>query len=288
MPVAPAAAFAPVRRIGGATGWYYGDSLWRLRGFLDLLAGGVGLRRGRRDPEIPAVGSALDFWRVEAYETDRLLRLRAEMRVPGRAWLQFEVDGDEERGSTIHQTAIFDPSGLAGLAYWYALKPLHEIVFRGMLAGIARAATGGQPTEMFEHAHVVSSQLDEAFGFFSEPENLPRLTPRVMGFRIVERPGAVKAGARFRYRVSGLVTWVAEITDWDPPHGFADLQVRGPYRSWRHRHELRAVDGGTEVRDRIEYRLRGGPLAPLLAPAHRFFLRQLFAYRSRKLDELLG
>jgi uncharacterized protein YbjT (DUF2867 family) len=144
VPVAPAAAFAPVRRIGGTTGWYYGDFLWRLRGLLDLLVGGVGVRRGRRDPETPVVGSALDFWRVEAYEAERLLRLRAEMRVPGRAWLQFEVDGDDEGGSTIRQTAMFDPSGLAGLLYWYALRPLHELVFRGMLAGIARDATGGR------------------------------------------------------------------------------------------------------------------------------------------------
>ncbi len=139
VPVPADRAFAPIRRIGGAAGWYHGDALWRLRGFLDLLVGGVGLRRGRRDPETPAVGSALDFWRVEAYEPDRLLRLRAEMRLPGRAWLQFEVDGDG-RSSRIHQTAIFDPSGLAGLLYWYALLPLHALVFRGMLAGISRRA----------------------------------------------------------------------------------------------------------------------------------------------------
>lgn len=85
----------------------------------------------------PIVGSPLDFWRVEAYEPDRLLRLRAEMRLPGRAWLQFEVDGDERR-SLIRQTAIYDPVGLAGLVYSYALLPLHELVFRGMLAAIAR------------------------------------------------------------------------------------------------------------------------------------------------------
>lgn len=134
----PVRAFAPIRRIGGRNGWYHGNALWRLRGFLDLLVGGVGLRRGRRDPETPAVGSALDFWRVEAYEPDRLLRLRAEMRMPGRAWLQFEVDGDEQ-GSEIRQTALFDPVGLAGLFYWYALLPLHKLVFRGMLDGIANA-----------------------------------------------------------------------------------------------------------------------------------------------------
>jgi uncharacterized protein YbjT (DUF2867 family) len=141
VPLPPAQAFAPIRRIGGATGWYYGDALWRLRGFLDLLAGGVGLRRGRRDPETPTVGSALDFWRVEAYEPDQLLRLRAEMRLPGRAWLQFEVDGDEH-SSRIRQTAIFDPVGLAGLLYWYALLPLHRLVFEGMLDAIAVRASG--------------------------------------------------------------------------------------------------------------------------------------------------
>jgi hypothetical protein len=140
VPVAPAQAFAPIRRIGGGAGWYYADSLWRLRGFFDLLAGGVGLRRGRRDQATPTVSSALDFWRVEAYEPDHLLRLRAEMRLPGRAWLQFEVDGDEQ-GSRIHQTAIFDPIGVAGLLYWFALLPLHRLVFAGTLDGIAQRAT---------------------------------------------------------------------------------------------------------------------------------------------------
>lgn len=138
--VPPGSAFRPVRRIGGETGWYYADALWRLRGFLDLLVGGAGLRRGRRDPETPTVGSALDFWRVEAHEPDRLLRLRAEMRLPGRAWLQFEVEGDEQT-SRIRQTAIFDPVGLAGLVYWYALLPLHKVVFQRMLEGVARKAT---------------------------------------------------------------------------------------------------------------------------------------------------
>ena len=285
LPVAPAQAFAPIRRIGGKTGWYYGRSLWRLRGALDLLAGGDGLRPGRVESDSLTVGARVDFWRVEAYEPDRLLRLRAEMRLPGKAWLEFAVDGDES-GSRIRQTAIFDPSGIAGLLYWYALTPFHDFVFRGMLAGIAAEATGAA-TETFEHAHVVSTPLDEAFAFFSDPANLPRLTPRLMRFQIVERPDELKVGARFRYRV-GLVTWIAEITAWDPPHGFADTQVSGPYRMWRHRHELAEVEGGTEVRDVIEYRLRGGPAARVLEPAHRAFLRRLFAYRSRRLDELLG
>jgi uncharacterized protein YbjT (DUF2867 family) len=137
--VPPAEAFAPIRRIGGTTGWYASDWLWRLRGFIDLLGGGVGMRRGRRDPERLRVGDSVDWWRVETYEPDQLLRLRAEMKLPGRAWLEFEVR-PTERGSTIRQTAVFDPSGLLGLIYWYGVYPLHVAVFRGMLAGIAQAA----------------------------------------------------------------------------------------------------------------------------------------------------
>jgi len=139
--VGPEDAFAPIRRIGGETGWYAYDWLWRLRGLLDLLVGGVGVRRGRPAPEGAHKGDALDFWRVEAYEPDRLLRLSAEMKLPGRAWLEFEVV-PREGGATIRQTALFDPAGLGGLAYWYGLYPLHSLVFSGMLHGIARAATG--------------------------------------------------------------------------------------------------------------------------------------------------
>jgi uncharacterized protein YbjT (DUF2867 family) len=137
--VSPAQAFRPIRRIGGESGWYFGDRLWRLRGFVDLLVGGVGVRRGRRDPETPAVGSAVDFWRVEAYEPGRLLRLRAEMRLPGRAWLQFEVNRNDT-GSTIRQTASFQPTGLLGTVYWYGLFPVHSWIFKGMLTRIADAA----------------------------------------------------------------------------------------------------------------------------------------------------
>jgi hypothetical protein len=134
----PPAAFAPIQRIGGATGWYYGNWLWRFRGWLDLLAGGVGMRRGRRDSEQLKAGDALDCWRVEAFEAGRTLRLAAEMKLPGRAWLEFEVTAEAE-GSLIRQTAVFDPVGLAGLLYWYLVYPLHQLVFGGMLRGIARA-----------------------------------------------------------------------------------------------------------------------------------------------------
>jgi len=137
--VSPASAFAPIQRIGGSNGWYFANFLWRLRGFLDLLVGGVGLRRGRRDPHTLAPGDALDFWRVLACEPDRRLGLVAEMKVPGRAWLQFEVEPNG-RGSVIRQTAIFDPAGIAGLLYWYTLYPAHRWIFRGMLHEIAAVA----------------------------------------------------------------------------------------------------------------------------------------------------
>ncbi|MGE0025934.1 MAG: SDR family oxidoreductase [Thermoleophilia bacterium] len=140
VPVPPAAAFAPIRRIGGRRGWYYGRFLWRIRGLIDLPFGGAGMRRGRRDPEHLLPGDTVDSWRVEAIEADRLLRLSAEMRLPGRAWLQFEVEPDGD-GSVIRQTAIFDPVGLMGRAYWYAVSPFHRFVFRGMVRGIAREAT---------------------------------------------------------------------------------------------------------------------------------------------------
>jgi uncharacterized protein YbjT (DUF2867 family) len=137
--VPPVLAFAPIRRIGGSNGWYFASFLWRIRGFFDLLVGGVGLRRGRRDPQTLVAGDALDFWRVESFEPDRRLSLVAEMKVPGRAWLQFEVEAND-RGSQIRQTAIFDPAGLGGLLYWYALYPIHYCIFTGMLHQIAAIA----------------------------------------------------------------------------------------------------------------------------------------------------
>lgn len=138
----PEQAYRPISRIGGQVGWYYGNRLWRLRGLMDLAVGGPGLRRGRRDADSLSPGDTLDFWRVEAVEPGRLLRLAAEMRLPGRAWLQFEVT-PEAGGSLIRQTALFDPVGLRGLLYWYALWGIHRLVFAGMLRNIVRAAAGG-------------------------------------------------------------------------------------------------------------------------------------------------
>ena len=138
----PEEAFAPIQRIGGTTGWYAANWFWRLRGFIDTLRGGVGLRRGRRDPHDLRVGDTVDFWRVERLESGRVLRLVAEMKIPGRLWLQFEVD-PTGHDSVVRQTTVFDPAGYVGLAYWYLLYPVHHRVFGRMLRGIQRATPGG-------------------------------------------------------------------------------------------------------------------------------------------------
>jgi uncharacterized protein YbjT (DUF2867 family) len=136
----PERVFAEVERLGGAAGWPYANLLWRVRGLVDRVVGGVGMRLGRRDPDHLRVGDALDFWRVEVVRRPSLLRLRAEMKVPGRAWLQYEVT-PTEGGSRLVQTAFFEPKGLPGLAYWYGLYPVHGLIFRGSVRVLARRAT---------------------------------------------------------------------------------------------------------------------------------------------------
>ncbi len=130
--------------IGGERGWFYADWMWRLRGMVDRLLGGAGLRRGRRHPDELRVGDALDFWRVEALEPGRLVRLRAEMKLPGRAWLQFRAWETDDGKTHLEQTAAFLPKGLGGLLYWYGLYPVHARIFDGMAREVARRAEGGR------------------------------------------------------------------------------------------------------------------------------------------------
>ncbi len=136
----PAATFAACCALGGERGYHVADALWRLRGALDRLVGGPGLRRGRRDPDTLRYGDALDFWRVTRIEPNCCLELRAEMKVPGVATLTFDIEPTPDGGSRLVQTARFKPQGLLGLLYWYAVLPMHHSVFRGMFAGIARHA----------------------------------------------------------------------------------------------------------------------------------------------------
>lgn len=136
----PEALWEVVESIGGEHGWYSFPLAWSVRGWIDQLAGGAGLRRGRRDPRRLHVGEALDWWRVEQLERPRWLRLRAEMRLPGRAWLELSVEPGPHGGSIYRQRAVFEPHGLAGQLYWSALVPFHDLVFGGMVQNITGAA----------------------------------------------------------------------------------------------------------------------------------------------------
>jgi len=140
----PEAVFDAVCALGGDAGWPSGNTLWQIRGFIDRISGGVGMRRGRRHPRQLRIGEPLDFWRVEALEAPHLLRLRAEMKLPGTAWLQFEILPDAE-GSRIEQTAFFDPHGLPGYLYWYAFLPFHRFLFPGLIRAVRRSAEAESP-----------------------------------------------------------------------------------------------------------------------------------------------
>lgn len=139
---APEHVFATVTGIGGQRGWYVAEWMWAIRGSVDVLLGGVGMRRGRRHPDDLQVGEALDFWRVEAIEAPTLLRLRAEMLTPGEAWLEWRIEPDGH-GSVLHQKALFHPRGLLGRLYWYGLIPFHALIFRRLCQRLADAAGEG-------------------------------------------------------------------------------------------------------------------------------------------------
>jgi hypothetical protein len=159
-----------VCRLGGDHGYYAADWLWRLRGWMDRLIGGPGLRRGRRDSENIVFGEALDFWRVTGIESNRSLELRAEMKLPGVATLTFEIeqpDGNHGRCMLI-QTARFKPKGLLGPAYWYAVVPLHGIVFAGMLNGIRQTAESFANNEQ-----AADTQRDLSLGRAAESKETP-------------------------------------------------------------------------------------------------------------------
>ncbi|MBI4803175.1 MAG: DUF2867 domain-containing protein [Elusimicrobia bacterium] len=139
----PEKIFRVFSGIGGKRGWFYAQFLWNLKAWQDRLVGGVGMRRGRRHPDLIHQGEPLDFWRVERVIKNRLLLLRAEMRLPGKGWLQFETLPKDAGTSTLRQTAYFEPKGFFGNLYWYSLYPLHKIIFAGLIAEIKRRAESG-------------------------------------------------------------------------------------------------------------------------------------------------
>ncbi len=134
------AVFRAYTGIGGARGWFYMDWAWAIRGWLDKVVGGVGLRRGRRHPDEIYTGESLDFWRVELVTPGRLMRLQAEMKVPGKAWLEFQSEPQETGQTLLTTTAYFEPRGLFGFLYWYAMWPFHKFIFDGMTDKIAARA----------------------------------------------------------------------------------------------------------------------------------------------------
>lgn len=139
-------------QLGGARGWLAGDALWKLRGLLDRAIGGIGLRRGRRSATDLRLGDAVDFWRVDALVPERLLRLRAEMKLPGEAWLEFDAESLSDGRTRLTQTAFFEPRGLLGVLYWYAVSPFHALIFNRMASEIAalaeRAPKMGAPSAL--------------------------------------------------------------------------------------------------------------------------------------------
>jgi hypothetical protein len=138
------ALWRAIEGIGGDRGWYSFKLGWAVRGFIDRLSGGVGLRRGRRHPDTLIVGDAVDFWRVEAVDRPHLLRLRAEMKLPGEAWLEFTITHEDNR-QVLNQRAVFIPRGLAGHLYWWVIKPFHNIVFGSMIANLIAARAEADP-----------------------------------------------------------------------------------------------------------------------------------------------
>jgi uncharacterized protein YndB with AHSA1/START domain len=149
----PAVLFATVSGIGGDRGWFVAGPLWTLRGWLDKLIGGVGMRRGRRHPDLLRVGDALDFFRVEAYEPPGLLRLRAEMKAPGEAWLEWRITDAGTGSAELRQLARFHPRGVAGRAYWWILLPIHKLIWKQLAHRLVdRAETSRSRSENTDHA----------------------------------------------------------------------------------------------------------------------------------------
>ena len=163
VPASAAAVWSVVEGIGGDNGWYSFPLAWEIRGWMDRAVGGVGLRRGRRDPHHLMVGEAVDFWRVEELVPQSLLRLRAEMKLPGLAWLEFSVTRDDDNRVVLGQRATFYPRGLAGHAYWYAVMPFHGVVFGSMIRNIADAAVRAQGRQQrADNAAATSAELSRS------------------------------------------------------------------------------------------------------------------------------
>jgi uncharacterized protein YbjT (DUF2867 family)/ligand-binding SRPBCC domain-containing protein len=292
----PAQAFAPIRRIGGGTGWYFAGGLWRLRGWIDAGLGGVGMPRTRRDPDDCVVGDVIDGWRVEAYEPDRRLRLSAGLKLPGRGWLEFQVDPlDGGARSLIRQRATFDPKGIAGRCYWYAVLPLHALVFSGLLRRIARRAVGGTaPGDLprFTYSSVVAAPTADLFRWHEQPGALAALTPAAL-VRIEQQEGGICDGGRVTVSIGlgrARLRWSMRHYGYADGRRFCDEQVAGPFAVWRHAHLFESLGSSqTLYEDRIEFAVtRRRALNRLAAAVLRPLLQIAFAHRHRVVRAAMG
>jgi len=282
-------AFVPIRRIGGGSGWYFADALWRLRGWIDVGLGGVGMPRTRRDPDDCVVGDVIDGWSVEAYEPDRLLRLSAGLKLPGRGSLEFRViplDGGAR--SLVRQTAMFDPKGIAGRLYWYSVLPLHALVFQGLLQRIAqRAVRDTAPGDLsrFSYASIVGAPVADVFRWHEQPGALAALTPAAL-VRIEQQEGGIRDNGQVTVRI-GLgrtrVRWSMRHYGYIDGRRFCDEQVAGPFNVWRHVHLFESLGPSqTLYEDRIDFAVsRGRALNVFAAAVLRPLLRIAFAQRHR-------
>jgi lipocalin/uncharacterized protein YbjT (DUF2867 family)/ligand-binding SRPBCC domain-containing protein len=292
----PAQAFAPIRRIGGATGWYFADALWRLRGWIDGGLGGVAMPRTRRDPDDCVVGDVIDGWRVEAYEPDHLLRLCAGLKLPGRGWLEFRVDSlDGGARSLIRQTATFDPRGVAGRLYWYGVLPLHALVFRGLLRRLARRAVRDNAPgdwSTFTHSSIIGAPATEVFRWHEQPGALAALTPATL-VRIEQQKGSIRDGGLVTVSIglgAARVRWAMRHHGYIAGRRFCDEQVAGPFTVWRHAHLFERIGAAqTLYEDRIEFAVaRRGALNRLAAAVLRPLLTIAFAHRHRVVRAAVG
>ena len=286
----PARAFVPIRRIGGSTGWYYGRLLWKTRSRIDRWIGGTGMDGHRRDPDQCTVGDVIDGWTVDVYDPDGRMRLLTGLKLPGRGWLEFTVTPlDGGRRSRICQTARFDPKGILGRAYWYAVLPFHALIFRGLLRRIAQLAEQGDDTVgrgLFVHRSVVTAPAAAVFGWHERPDALEQLLPPGRLVRVEHRSGGVRDGGRVTLSIGVgplRFRWEAHHYGYVRGKQFCDEQVHGPFRSWRHTHRVHAIGTSQSLyEDRVEYRLHGGVLAHTLFDGPlRLILRHAFAQRHR-------
>ncbi len=293
----PSQAFAPIKRIGGVSGWYYGNVLWKIRGFLDQLVGGVGFRRMRRDAENIFVGDVVDFWRVEAYEPNKRLRLLAEMKLPGYAWLEFCVEGCSE-ASWIRQDVIYKPSGFFGTLYWYLLYPFHWFIFRGMLKRIGEAVRREKKEEQkdpllhtFVHWSRIPAAPEKVFAWHEEPDAFSRLQPPWVKIQEVKRTGPLSSNPRVTLEQTvGLFSfrWELDHENYVAGKEFTDVMMKGPFQEWKHRHHvLPDEEGGSFLIDTITYKIPGGYIGSFLC--NRWIERQLrktFEYRHRSMQKM--